>query len=526
MASFWRRVALGGMLGLSAGANAAEDDGAPLVEKVTIPDGMVEWSSTLTGGFYVPADLKKRHDDLVGRLENLKRELDLGTISGPDATATLAKLRTDLQETRAAAEKARVEIHATKAHRLRRTETIELSSERLLVVTAPAIRVVPTNEPVVKAVIEAIILGGDENDARAQLKDITLEHRTAPQPELVGRSKAEADEEERKFLASPDGLKLTPQARMTRDSFRETIRESWKNFADFQGRPVTSIRVVGMTHQEGNRQLGLSLMSEKTGGSQRYVWRRSAVLTLHVPAKTKVALRGPRRGLIVEGLDGKLLVTGQGESDRDFDARFEIRKVTGDVTVDDFPLHAVEGIGGSVNIQALADFANSGQRFTDRGHTTFRFPPLGCRCRDIKGDLTAAFGRVDLELSDIGGTIDTLNEAGDTELSLRAPLADRPHRVRSLSGAVRLTGPVASLGKLPVFAASGQGSVQSTASQRDFPFFMVTLGGPPARSWSGVQRKLDAPTMWFDSPLDPKNRGRALVLTSLTGIVRFEPDGK
>src|SRR5947209_18644298 len=67
-------------------------------------------SDTLSGSYFVAAPLKEEYDRLLSRLEALKRELDDGRVTGPQATTRLAALREQLQTLRDKLE--RTKVHA------------------------------------------------------------------------------------------------------------------------------------------------------------------------------------------------------------------------------------------------------------------------------------------------------------------------------------------------------------------------------------------------------------------------------
>ena len=55
--------------------------------------------------------------------------------------------------------------------------------------------------------------------------------------------------------------------------------------------------------------------------------------------------------------------------------------------------------------------------------------PFKVSVRDVTDGVDLHYGRVQLSLENIGGTINVVNEFGDTRLVLEAPLADAAHRV-------------------------------------------------------------------------------------------------
>lgn len=494
--------------------------------RAVVPEGMTNLSDTLTGSYFVAAPLKREYDDLLGRLDALKRDIDQDRVAGPDAAERLNGLRDSLRGLREQLDKTKVLIPAVQAHAQVQTMTFDLGPERLVVITADHVRIVGTDEDKLRCTLEKALLGGDAKGAEADLAAIKVIHRQGIQTEIVGKTAAEGDAEEVEFLKTPDGQKLTAENRVMRKKIVDSIRASWSRYREFQGKAIDTIHVEGLTWQEGNTQMSLEF-SAKDGGvrSTRSVRRRHATLTVHVPKCQRIAVRGALAGLEIVGIQGSLLVTQDGSHDRDYDAQFRIKGVRGDVTVSEFPVNAVEDVAGSVTIDSLQDFANSGTRHDGNGRLMYWYRPLPCLIKNVSGDLRARFGRVELRIEDVRGRIVVQNDAGDTKLIVGAPLALAAHRLTTVSGTVDVNFGSGALGSLPILAAMNHGTVRTNAPQDAFPTFMIG-GAEPLGGWHGIRRVVG--TNKEERHLDPtelvenlkaETKSPGLVISTLAGSI-------
>jgi hypothetical protein len=479
---------------VAAGASlpALQASDIPRAQAV-VPDGMAALSDTLTGSYVVAAPLKRQYDDLLGRLDTLKRDIDRGHIAGPAALKQVAELREKLQELREKVDKTKVLIPVVKAHSQVQTTSFDIGPERLVVVTADQVRIVGIDGDKVRCTLEKVFLGGDAKEAEAELAAMKVVHAGGIQPDLVGKTAAEREGDEAEFLRSPEGLNLGPAALANRKSLIDSIRASWDRCRDFQGKAVDSVRVEGLTWQDGNKQMTLKLSAKEGSSSERSVWRRHARLTIEVPKCQRLAVRGALAGLEVENVRGSLLVVSDDNHNRDYEAQFRVRGVAGDVTVLDFPLNSLENVTGNVNIQSLRDFANSGTSHTGDGlRMMYWNRPLPCVVKNVGGDFFSRFSRVELQMEDVRGRIAVTNEAGDTRLLVGRPLEMAAHRLDTDSGTIDVSFKAGALGRLPVIAAMNHGTVRTNAPQSEFPDFMFYGGTGTSRDWHGIRRTLDA----------------------------------
>src|SRR5436190_17064111 len=225
------------VIGTTAAPTAAQRSEIPRA-KIAVPDGMAALSDTLTGSYFVAEPLKRQYDDLLGRLDTLRRDIDRGQVAGADALQRLAELRTSLRDLRDLLDKSKVLIPAVQAHAQEQTMTFDVGPERLVVITADKVRVVGTDEDKVRCTLEKVYLGGDAKEAEGEFAAIKVVHRHGLQPDVVGKTAAEWDAEEAEFLKSPDGQKLTPESRARRQSLVDSIRNSWARYRDYQGKAI------------------------------------------------------------------------------------------------------------------------------------------------------------------------------------------------------------------------------------------------------------------------------------------------
>jgi len=334
--------------------------------------------------------------------------------------------------------------------------------------------------------------------------------------------------EEEQFLKSPQGRGLTPAQVAARRKFSERSYQSYALFQEMQGKAINNLTIEGLTWQEGNRQITLEAKSKGGGGSMRSQWRRHAMLTVHVPKCKLVTVRGCLRGLDVQGVPTTLIVTSSGYRDRDYNAQFLIKRVRGNLTIADFPANLVEDIDGDVSIETTRDFANSGTQHFEDTRLSFGYRAFECRCSNIRGNLRARVGRMNVHLEDIRGRIDVHNEFGDTTLAIHQPLSATSHRLSSTSGRVEVRADQEALAKLPVLLATNFGTVRTNTLREQFEEFHISTGDGPARDWRGFRRMLgkseEGPPDIFSviDVLQGSTNVPGLVVISQAGGVVFE----
>jgi len=67
------------------------------------------------------------------------------------------------------------------------------------------------------------------------------------------------------------------------------------------------------------------------------MWRRQAKLVLYVPKCGRIGVRGGLAGFKMEGVNAPVSVVGEG--DRDYEASYEVSKLTGSLSADSIEIH-------------------------------------------------------------------------------------------------------------------------------------------------------------------------------------------
>jgi len=494
------------------------------------PDKTVVLRYTRGGAWFVSEPLKDQYDSLLARVGALRADLDAERITGADAQRQLADLQTQLNQLRDRIEKEKVLVSPVKLHQQSETTEFDLGPSALLVITADNIHVEGWDGPKVKCVLEKTVLAPDDKPVDEHLKGLKVVHHYGQAPELVGKSAAERAAEEAKFLASPDGAKLTDQQRESRKKLVEQITGGYSSYHDFQGKDIDMVEIEGLTYEQGDRQISVRITSPGGGMSLGGDWQRHAALTVYVPRCNAVALRGCLVSLDVKGLHAPLLVTRDGSQDIDYDGTFSIRDVAGPVTIDNAPLDLIDSVHGNLTIVDTLELVNTGTNHGPEGRTCYTPPARTLKCSNIDGPLSATFLRSGLRLSAISGRIDVTNEFGDTTLEVAKPLPEAAHRIISESGKVEVHLAKGVLGKLLLQALTNCGTVRTNAPQDMLETTDFTLARDDAgasRAWRGLKSATkEEPDGFFQAAnrlatvLQGKDRSPGVDLISRGGVVR------
>jgi hypothetical protein len=488
MAPIWISAIL-----VASAYGAAPDE--PTHVEAKAPENTVELRGAREGAWFVSEPLKQQYDALLGRVRALRADVDAERISGKDAERELEALQADLKRLREAIEKQKVLVAAVKVHQQSETTEFELGPARMLVLTADSIKVEGWDGPKVKCVLEKTVIAPDGKPVDADLRGLKLVHRHGPAPEIVGQPADARATEEAKFLASPDGAKLTPEQRQARGKLVEQIAAGYTTYRDFQGKEIDTVAIEGLTYEEGNRSVVMKFTSLGGGNMSQSRWQRHASLTVYVPKCNAVALRGGEVGLDVKGVHAELVVTSQGSRDRDYDGTFAVRDVHGPVTIDNAPLDVLERVYGNVTITGAIEMVNTGEDFNGDQRTAFTPPPRTLKCSNIDGDFTAWFVRSDLRLEGISGRIDVRNDFGDTSLVVSKGLpVQQAHRVVSQSGKVEVRFAKGTpVGTPPLLALTNCGTLRTNIGQDVLESTSFTVsrdagdGAAVARGWRGLK---------------------------------------
>jgi len=214
-------------------------------------------------------------------------------------------------------------------------------------------------------------------------------------------------------------------------------------FPAFLGRDFPYITIKGLDYQQGNRQIQVSVKSERGDAFTSGQWRRHATLTLLVPKCQQVGIRGALGRLKVRDLHAGLSVLGQGN--RDYTTVYDVANLGGSLAADNIPIQRIDGVQGNVSVTATAYTENTNGGYGPDGVTSRVVNPRDSVYRNIDGDLRARFCRANLMIGDVVGRVDVENDFGDTVWQTDRELAQKAdHRVVSQSGAVTVRlGPMA-----------------------------------------------------------------------------------
>lgn len=486
------------------------------------------------GAFFVAKDLKQQYDALLAQVRSLQADVAAERISGADALDELTQLEQKLDALRKEIDSKKVLVSPINVQTQSDEFSFDLGPERLLVITADRVRVVGWDKPQVKCSLKKSVLGvGDKPDAD-EFKALRVVHRHGLAPNLVGKTAAENAAEEEAYLASETARGLSDSQREARRKLVQEIHDSYAPYREFQGKKLDVLEIEGLTHEQGNRQVVIGVRSKGGGRALGSDWRRHAELTVYVPRCRGVLLRGCLVGLEVENLKSPLTATDSGSRDRDYAGSFQIKGVEGAVKVYNVPLDRLERVQGDVTILATVEYANSGTRHEGGMRVCYMPPPRECIVSGIAGNFSAWFARANLKLDGIAGRIDVNNEFGNTALTA-GKLTDAAHRIVSESGRIEVRTTVLALGRLPVLAVTGQGSVRTNADSNLLSDTNFTTGNSSdggRRNWRGVKTKRDFdPEAFFEETrrpaavlaAEPRSAGLDLISRSGAIVLMIEP---
>ena len=512
----------------------ADDDGPLPVTQAAAPDKTVELSGTSGGGaYFVNEGLKKDYDKILAQMSSLRNELDNGRITGVDAKRDLAKLQYQLSTLQKKIQEAKVLVSPLKVHKQSETLTFDLGPSRMLIVTGDDIQVEGWDESGVKCVLEKSIYAPDGVAVEDHLAGLKVEHALGIARDIVGRSKEEVDADETKFLNTDDGRKLNEQQRASRKAFVRQIADSYSEFAGFQGTPIDTIRIHGLTHDEGNRWALVKVTSPNGGGYSGGDWQRHARLIVYVPKCNALALRGCLKSLDLKGVQAAVVLSRTGSQNRDYDGTFKVKDVIGSLNVQNVPLDLVQDVRGPVNIIVTQELANTGATHNNGQRVLYSPPPRLLTIRDIDGGVSIRATRADLVLERIRGAIDVQNDFGSTMLKITEKLPAVAHRVISEAGGISIELPVDSMKELPLMAATNCGTLRTDVDQKILPDFNMSFppdDGGTVADWRGLNsdQKRDSFSNSDRIPLVLKgaNRTAGLDIISRGGWIWVEGNAK
>ena len=180
----------------------------------------------------------------------------------------------------------------------------------------------------------------------------------------------------------------------------------------------------------------MEVKNEQGGGEMSSQWRRHARLVLYVPKCGHIGVRGGLAGFKIAGVNAPVTVAGEG--DRDYEASYEVSKLTGSLSAANIAINRLDGVKGDVSIVATAFAGNTSTVHDDRGITIEPGPIPSADYQNIDGNLRVRFVRTDLTLGRVSGRIDVENDFGRTTWLADTSLGKHDHRIVSMDGPIEV----------------------------------------------------------------------------------------
>jgi hypothetical protein len=501
-----------------------------LVAEGKAPPNQAIVGSALGGRYFAPKPLKEAYDQLVNKVRSLEADIREGRIGGAQAGLEVKQLQAELAAVREKIEREKKFVPAGKIHTKSESITFPLGEGRAILILATKVRIVGWDQPHVMCTLEKNVITAGEEDPSEHFKKIEVLHEYRIADDLVGKTPEQLSAEHKEFMASAEWQTLNPEQQAWRQHLVDD-RIQWNAiYRPLQGKPIDIISLKGFSHEDGNRQITLKVQSPNGEGSQSSVWQRHADLTLYVPQCEAIAVKGGLRGVDVQDVHSALIL--RGDDDRDYHTQFVIKNLKGALTVEGIPLQNIEGVHGDVDLRMTAYLGNSGTRHADATRTSYVFAPEKYVYKDIAGNFRGRFVRADLELSEIDGQVDVVNEYGQTRLTVNKPLLEVPHRIISHGGEITVYANDRAYGRLPVFALTECGTVRTADQDRSFEdvHWNLSMDTPPERrGWMGFVRVAPGKThaRFFEhferveKAVDGKERPAGLDLISRGGSIQL-----
>ena len=407
------------MLVLAAGLAPASAD-EPKSKQDSAPQAPGDYrifEQDMAGAYFIARPLMEKYDALRKRAASLRAEIDGARIDPARARAEVSALQAELNDLLRTIDHAKLYIPGATVHKRTETTHVPIKPDDLLLVDCENVDVRGWDGPDVQCVLEKTVLDDDSGKVADDFAGIELVARKGSGKEFFG------------FYLDVRDL---PKFKDNEDMQNELRRFV---FPEFLGREFPYITVKGLDYQEGNRQINVTVRSERGDGFSASQWRRHATLTLLVPRCQRVGIRGGLGRLKVRDLNAGLSVLGQGN--RDYTTVYEVVNLGGSLAADNIPIQRIDGVKGNVSVTATAYAENRGSEHGPDGVTHRAYDPKDSVYRNIEGDLRARFCRANLTIGDVGGRVDVENDFGDTVWQTDRELAQKAdHRVVSQSGAV------------------------------------------------------------------------------------------
>jgi hypothetical protein len=419
-------------------------------------------SSDRAGAYFVARPLKERYDKLVGQLATLRLDIAGGRIAADEAHRRVDRLSIELEGLKKQIEQSKIYIPGATVQNATATDLFAIAPDDFLLVDAPNIELRGWDKPEVRWVLEKTILSPDDKGVADDFAGIAVMHRKATGKELFGFYKNIAGKPERK---------------KDWDRFR---------FKEFLDREFYYVKLVGLVHDEGNRQITVEVKNEQGAGEMSSQWRRQAKLVLYVPKCGHIGVRGGLAGFKINGVNAPVTVVGEG--DRDYEASYDVAKLTGPLSADNITLDRVDEVKGDVSIVATAYAGNVSTAHDDRGITIEPGAIRSAQYQNIDGNLRVRFVRTDLSIGRVTGRVDVENDFGQTTWLAETSVGKHDHRVVSQSGTIELRLGESALSGLPLALYTECGIVHLAPGMEpglEESSFSSSTGDEFYRSWHG-----------------------------------------
>ena len=234
-------------------------------------------SKTWPGRTFIARPLKERYDVLRKRAASLRSEIDGARIDPAKARAEVSALQAELNDLLRTIDHAKLYIPGATVHKRTETTHVPIKPDDLLLVDCQDVEVRGWDGPDVQCVLEKTVLDDDSGKVADDFAGIELVARKGSGKEFFG------------FYLDVRDL---PKFKDNLDLQGELGRFV---FPEFLNREFPYITVKGLDYQEGNRQITVTVKSERGDGFSGSQWRRHATLTLLVPRCQRVGIRGALR---------------------------------------------------------------------------------------------------------------------------------------------------------------------------------------------------------------------------------------